>query len=565
MPLPRGDEYNQAVQSPRVCFSDSVLQSCHVETTPLGLPKPYSGGFTTTYRLLNSSNSWAVRCFTREISDLQRRYKAIGAFLKTNSCPILVEAEYLANGIRVNGVFHPIIKMQWLDGETLNVHIGRIHKNNSSIQHLLTEFVDIVKTLERFGIAHGDLQHGNIIVKNHKLYLIDYDGMFFPDLSSLKVNELGHPNFQHPRRTTNDYNKNIDRFAALVIYTALKAISITPSLWDKFDNGDNLLFKGKDFSDPANSPLIRELISHPELTKLAKNLVAISTWEFIKIPTLNDFITNTYTPSTVLPPVIGVPRSPYPIVDGTQKGRLGEYIGQKVMVIGRISAQRYGSTKYGDPYLFMNFGIFPNQTFTIVLWKEALEEFKRNKINPDTYKGAYISVIGVLGTYSGTPQMSIDFTNQIQLLSGAEEVRQYLSNSIQESVIQNPRTQRTTAVTKIDGNDEKLNKIYERYPVTPSKPSIQTRPSYQPIKSPSTPSTSSRGTHSSTQKTQSNSNTGCTIMTTFTLIGALIGAIALSVSNGIGGGIFVGGGLFGGIIGAVIGFIIVIIVNNTKH
>ena len=51
MALPRGDEYNQAVQNPRVNFSDTELKLCHVETNPLGLPKPYSGGFTTTYRL----------------------------------------------------------------------------------------------------------------------------------------------------------------------------------------------------------------------------------------------------------------------------------------------------------------------------------------------------------------------------------------------------------------------------------------------------------------------------------------------------------------------------------
>jgi len=40
MALPRGDEYNQAIQSPRISFSDAILQLCQVETTPLGLPKP---------------------------------------------------------------------------------------------------------------------------------------------------------------------------------------------------------------------------------------------------------------------------------------------------------------------------------------------------------------------------------------------------------------------------------------------------------------------------------------------------------------------------------------------
>ena len=541
MPLPRGDEYNQAVQSPRLCFSDSILQNCHVETTPLGLPKPYSGGFTTTYRLLNSNNSWAVRCFTREISDLQRRYQAIGAFLNTNVCSILVEAKYVSNGIRVNGTFHPIIKMKWLDGETLNIFIGKNYNNKNVIQQLLIEFQNLVNTLGSFGIAHGDLQHGNIIVKNNKQYLIDYDGMYFPELASLKVNELGHPNFQHPRRTTNDYNKDIDRFAAIVIYTALKAITVAPSLWTKYDNGDNILFKGKDFTDPQNSPLFRDLIGYTELSKLANNLLAICTKDFGDIPVLNDFITKTYIPSViVLPPTI--PRSPYPVIDGTQKGRLGEYIGQKVMVIGKISALRNGTTRHGNPYMFMNFGVYPYQTFTIVLWSEALAAFGQKGINPDSFRGKFICITGVLGNYSGTPQIAVDFTSQIQVLSGETEAKQYLSSNNST-----PAQKRTITpnkpVGKFDEIDDILNDIYKNKPVTP-KPQIKT-PSY----SHSPTSSTYRPTSSTTSKghqQKTSSNSGCMVTIIIAVVGGLIGIAATQDASGFFGGTVIAGfiGLF---------------------
>ena len=58
MSLPRGDEYNQAVQNPAISFADIELKNSVVETTPLGLPKPYSGGFTTTYKLKNSQSEF---------------------------------------------------------------------------------------------------------------------------------------------------------------------------------------------------------------------------------------------------------------------------------------------------------------------------------------------------------------------------------------------------------------------------------------------------------------------------------------------------------------------------
>lgn len=39
------------------------------------------------------------------------------------------------------------------------------------------------KKLHEKSIAHGDLQHGNILVdSNGNIYLIDYDSMFVPSL-----------------------------------------------------------------------------------------------------------------------------------------------------------------------------------------------------------------------------------------------------------------------------------------------------------------------------------------------------------------------------------------------
>ena len=73
MNLPRGDEYNQSIQNPLSAFKDGELKRCQYEQTPLGLPKPYSGGFTTTYHLFNApTKDFAVRCFTRQINELEK-------------------------------------------------------------------------------------------------------------------------------------------------------------------------------------------------------------------------------------------------------------------------------------------------------------------------------------------------------------------------------------------------------------------------------------------------------------------------------------------------------------
>lgn len=554
MALPRGDEYNQAIQSPRISFSDTNLQSCQVETTPLGLPKPYSGGFTTTYKLVNSHSSWAVRCFTREISDLQKRYQSIGNFLSANKCDFLVEANYLQNGIRVNGTFHPIIKMRWLDGEPLSNYLAKTYNQKSTIDKLISEFLNLVTQLENYGIAHGDLQHGNIIVKNDKLYLIDYDGMYFPDIATLRVNELGHPNFQHPKRTANDYNKSIDRFSSIVIYTALKALSVAPSLWKKYDNGDNILFRGQDYANPLSSQLFKDLAGYSELVKLSNNLIAVSTWDFNKLPSLKDFISNTYqAPISITPSIVTV-RSAYTVIDGSQKGRLLEYLGQKVEVVGKISAHRNGLTSYGNPYIFLNFGVYPNQTFTIVIWSEALSELRANGINPANLVNKYVSVTGVLSSYSGNPQIAIDYASQIQVLSGQSEVD--LKLSLRQITTSSTNTLTGSKSTTSNNKEaDILNDLYKNRPVSQPKvniPSRPTTPTYTPPPITQRPQTtySSSNTNTykpSTSSTPKNSNSGCTAPIIVGIIGGIIGAAAIQHIGG-----FILGAIIGGIIGSVI-------------
>lgn len=367
MLLPRGDEYNGAVQHPRIAFADIELKSCHVETTPLGLPKPYSGGFTITYKLSSAQAGWAVRCFHRDIQDLQARYQSISNFLRRSNSPYFVDASYLQDGIKVNGKSYPVIKMRWLEGETLNAYLTKNHTQKSKIEKLLADFLNLIRELERFGIAHGDLQHGNIIVKNDKLYLIDYDGMYFPELALLKTNEIGHVNYQHPKRSASHYNQYIDRFSSIVIYTGLKALSIKSDLWKKYDNSENLLFKSQDFASWQNSPLIRELLAITEIKPLVERLIGCCYLPFDKLPSLTEFIAGSFVYDKNAAGAISITRSQYTIISAREKGNLLEHFGEKIEVVGRISGKHTGITTSGSPYMFLNFGSYPSQTFALVL------------------------------------------------------------------------------------------------------------------------------------------------------------------------------------------------------
>jgi hypothetical protein len=453
MSLPRGDEYNLAIQNPDFSFFDPVLKTGKVETTPLGLPKPYSGGFTITYRLNNRNQSWAVRCFTREVKDLQERYEAIGKFLKSSTCSSFVQATCLQKGILIRNVHYPIIKMEWVNGDPLNIYI-RNNLNNSTLVNIKNEFFSLVQSLETKGIAHGDLQHGNIIVKDHKLFLVDYDGVFLPEISKLVPDEYGHQNYQHPTRKNTDYSRNMDRFSAIVIYLALTALSIKPNLWEKYDNSENILFKYLDYVKPETSNLINELKQLPEISKLIDKFRDVLKLNFNQVPSLNEFILGKIITPEIMVDVRKISfRSPYPIFNASEKGSLLEHIGERVEIIGLITSLHKDKSRHGQPYLFLNFGQYPHQSFTLVLWSTIIKEFEKLGKDPSNYIEKWVSVTGVVNTYKNKPQIIIDMPSQIQPFNEEEEAKERLKS------YQRGHTEIASPKAVEDRREDRLKKI----------------------------------------------------------------------------------------------------------
>jgi hypothetical protein len=433
MYLPRGDEYNQAIQNPRTAFRDEDLKICQFEKTNLGLPKPYSGNFTTTYHLFNyPTKDFAVRCFTRQISDLEKRYKAISNFLRENkSNNYFVNAEYLDKGINVNGKFYPIIKMDWSKGSQLNFFISNNLGNRSILEKLLENFKSLVVELENKKIAHGDLQHGNIIVRDSKIVLIDYDGMYLESIKDLKANEIGHPNYQHPLRTEKYYDHRLDYFSSIVIYICLQAVIIKPDLWNRYDNGENMLFKASDFKNLESAPLVKELDNIAELKPHIANLRKIRYLEFEATPSLSNFIQGK-VPKANVGEIKFIPESrfAYPIFDAKETDRIALQIGKRVEIIGVVEKIISKTDKNNEKYLFLLLGTPINRKFglRVIYWPNFLKLISKLKLrDPIQYDGKLISITGVVEHHKGLC-ITIDNPAQVQLISDQERLeKNYLT------------------------------------------------------------------------------------------------------------------------------------------
>ena len=198
--------------------------------------------------------------------------------------------EYVESGVRVGNGWFPITKMPWVDGRPLNRAVEQRLSTPYALEELERRFVELVAELRRRGIAHGDLQHGNILVDTSgTLRLVDYDGMFVPALHGRPASESGDPNYQHPRRAL-QFDADLDRFASLVIVAALRALAIKPALWRTYNTGDNLLFRRSDFVDPARSPLFQELHTVAPLREVAERIAKACGADYAQIPPLESVL-----------------------------------------------------------------------------------------------------------------------------------------------------------------------------------------------------------------------------------------------------------------------------------
>ena len=264
-------EFSSAIQNPVRCFDDPELSSGELAVYDrggrAGMPVVSAGNFAAVYRVSNQGRSFAVRCFTRAVNDQHARYGQLDTFLRATLPPAFVEFEYLEQGILVAGDWYPLVKMEWVNGEPMNKFVESNLNTPNSLQIVAARWRGLVSALGSLNIAHNDLQHGNVMVQQDRsLRLVDYDAMFLPQYAGQASPENGHQHFQHPLKTSQNYNESVDNFPALVIYVSLLALAADPGLWNRFYNDDNLLLRRVDYGDPANSQCFQALKSSQDDT-----------------------------------------------------------------------------------------------------------------------------------------------------------------------------------------------------------------------------------------------------------------------------------------------------------
>ncbi|KAG0165061.1 hypothetical protein DFQ30_009016 [Apophysomyces sp. BC1015] len=400
--------YQEVLQNPGTAFLDLDLARGKVATTGLDMPLAMCGGFALTYTVTVSGRKLAVRCFHKESKELQQRYDAISSTLRGLRSPYFVPFDFLKSGIRIDGVGYPIVKMAWAQGTTLGEFVEQYYGDSNRLTKLIEALRKLAQYLEEQGIAHGDIQPGNVMVcaDGATVQLIDYDGMFVPSLANMRSAELGHRNFQHPGRTERHFDARLDRFSFISIDLALRALRSLPQLWTITQSeAESLVFRANDFAAPASSAAFAALSRLNDCSKDAANFTAICSANISLTPSLSDFIAGRGIPTApqYVTPTAGVQavRAAYmaqdPVVDASNYHCVFGYVGQKVELIGKVvSVAEKKSRRDGRPYVFVNFDDWRGKCVKLAIWHEVLAKM-RNKPN-DSWEGRWISVKGPINS-----------------------------------------------------------------------------------------------------------------------------------------------------------------------
>jgi serine/threonine protein kinase len=261
--FPSNADYTTIVKNLTAFISEKYINSGKPKYSKRNRLISYAGGYSKVFPVQLFNKTVALRFWTANIEDSQKRYQEIEKYLKEKKLSYFVDFKYHNSNLVWKNAKYPFISMDWIEGETLNRYLDKNIRDSYKILKIADSFLEMVKVLHQHNIAHGDLQDGNILIVETEgtieLKLIDYDTIFVPSLKNFNIEIMGVESYQHPKKNnTKKLSKKIDYFSELVIYLSLLVYSEDSSLW-KTGQEQRLVFKEKDFKNPTKSKIFIKL------------------------------------------------------------------------------------------------------------------------------------------------------------------------------------------------------------------------------------------------------------------------------------------------------------------
>lgn len=181
----------------------------------------------------------------------------------------LLEKELYLYTSTHSGEWVDVVIGDWIEGEDLHTAIAAAAGagDTERLRRLSENFDRLAAAMVADDRAHGDLKPENILVTaDGELRPIDFDAAYLPCFAGETSPELGTAAYQHPARTASDFNARLDDYPAALIATALHALSLDPTLWERYGGVDTLLYDPRRI---ATDPALQESIDRFEARGMA--------------------------------------------------------------------------------------------------------------------------------------------------------------------------------------------------------------------------------------------------------------------------------------------------------
>ncbi len=251
-----------------------------------GADQPFriAGNDAVVYRLENAAPGYvALRCFLTDRLDnaVLARYQRLSKdstlrrLRSSEHSPLVQFVHLFAEGLMLPGpdfrsLSEPVIAMEWIEGPTLIEAVDRAARQGEKrvLNALANSWLRAVSANREVEFSHGALTGQNVMVDLERgPVFVDYDTAWWP--GAVSISKAKPPAaYSHPRGVASAPERR-DDFAALLIYTSLRALALDPSLREEF--GDSparidgaILFAPSDLAHPGKSKLFDRLRQLPD-------------------------------------------------------------------------------------------------------------------------------------------------------------------------------------------------------------------------------------------------------------------------------------------------------------
>jgi hypothetical protein len=155
----------------------------------------------------------------------------------------------------------PVVVMDWIAGETYASALWKQRNNPKELRALNSQLSQLIEVMKQGGFDHGDVSVSNLrVMPNGMMMLLDPDSLIHESMSLSQNLELGHPTWNHPKRST-AHTKHLHVIPYELMKWFNRGLQADPTLLTETPDLEEFYFTEQDLANPYESERFERLVN----------------------------------------------------------------------------------------------------------------------------------------------------------------------------------------------------------------------------------------------------------------------------------------------------------------